>query len=752
MKIFISYGHDEYVKIVKKIKHDLERLGFLIKIDFEDLKATDDWEIKLEEAIKDSEEILFFITPHSTRRPDGYCLNELSFAIYHNKTIIPIMLKYCVPPLSICRLQWIDAQDIDKNNNNYKKFLLELKDLLKDSNKLEKFNKTELYRILQPIDFDYDIERYTKSFVGRKWLVDIINKWIYKNYSNILWISAEAGFGKSAFAAYLAKYHPRVSGIHFFQYDNYKKLDTKRFIFNLVFQLTTQIPEYREILLNFDWEVVDFSIIPFFEDILVKPLNNINNNDVHIFIIDGLDELLKKGDMDIINLISRKFTQLPSWFKIIITSRPEPILNKKLSNIEKIEIASFKKNIKKDSLQYIENNLYSNHSIIDNLLKTSEGNMLYLQEYIKIFNNYSSIENITFPKSLIGIYFEFFERKFNDTEYYKNNIRPLLELICVANYPLKLSLIQDILNLDDYEMADIIESLGSFIKVNKDGVRLYHNSIVDWLIDLEKSGKNYYVSVKKGHERIISYYKSEIKNKVYNTNTLKLLPLSFIALDSEEELINYMKNIVNYLIDNIKNNTTNNYGLPFTYNFYDENIELIMNCIKFISNKKADKYFKNEFIEQLYEYAYEPIRYGRFNEIPMMYSFVYIKLLLPKYNDWLFSYLNKFNGNPFSLKKYFLSLASNHFDHTGRMKARVFIKIIEVISSTGLKIKEMPSWIPSFIEELKAVSISETYLEKSIPYKYYYEIDYKNINPELTIREALLIISDNVINADIKRI
>ena len=50
------------------------------------------------------------MTPHSVRRPDGYCLNELARAYSRNLPIIPVMVSFVEPPLSICRLQWLDMQ------------------------------------------------------------------------------------------------------------------------------------------------------------------------------------------------------------------------------------------------------------------------------------------------------------------------------------------------------------------------------------------------------------------------------------------------------------------------------------------------------------------------------------------------------------------------------------------------------------------------------------------------------------------
>jgi hypothetical protein len=102
--IFFSYGHDECKEYVKKIKDIFEEEGFKVFLDEEILREGEDWEYKLEKAIENSDKVVFFITPYSARRPDGYCLNELAHALWCNKEIIPVMLKFERPPLSIIRL------------------------------------------------------------------------------------------------------------------------------------------------------------------------------------------------------------------------------------------------------------------------------------------------------------------------------------------------------------------------------------------------------------------------------------------------------------------------------------------------------------------------------------------------------------------------------------------------------------------------------------------------------------------------
>jgi hypothetical protein len=55
--------------------------------------------------------LVALLSPHAVRRPDGVCLDEISFARYNQRPIIPVMVVQCRPPLGIYRLDWVDFHD-----------------------------------------------------------------------------------------------------------------------------------------------------------------------------------------------------------------------------------------------------------------------------------------------------------------------------------------------------------------------------------------------------------------------------------------------------------------------------------------------------------------------------------------------------------------------------------------------------------------------------------------------------------------
>lgn len=113
-RVFVSYGHDEYTAFAHRLADVLSDSGYEVFIDRDGIRYGEQWENNLEDGLKrigeDPENgfFLLLMTPYSVRRPNGYCLNEIAYALDIKLKIIPIMLKKVTPPLSIYRLQYYD--------------------------------------------------------------------------------------------------------------------------------------------------------------------------------------------------------------------------------------------------------------------------------------------------------------------------------------------------------------------------------------------------------------------------------------------------------------------------------------------------------------------------------------------------------------------------------------------------------------------------------------------------------------------
>ncbi len=587
--IFISYGRDEEnpqdVELVRKMKSALQKEGFMVLMDEEQLRTTNDWASKLEHMILQSQWVLYFITPYSARRPYGFCLRELTKALEYNVSIAPVMLRQEALPIEICRLQYLDLQAL-RDDEDYHKKLTEIIAVLRGENELG-FEGEHLRVLseLEPIKFETTISKHSKGFRGREWVYEEVDRWLKEEEnSRVLCILAEAGFGKSAIATYLAKTHPSATSVHFCQYDYGESRESKEMLKVLIYELSTQLVEYHKILqtLNIK-EALGKSAEHIFTQLLLEPLQQISKPEKkHFFVIDALDEADNSGKNQIVDLISNRFLDLPLWLNIVITSRPEPKLLRKLkkfnsailkvedtrnkSDLELLlgepEIILSEKVVKKpEVLQKIKQAL-SDRKIVESLIKKSEGNILYLKSIFAldvVEDGELTLKTIEkFPNGMGELYLNTFERYFGEISEYKKWQRPLFELMIRANEALSIELIMDTLDWDDYDIGDALESVGSIIEKKNNSISFFNKSIVDWLANKENSGI-FYVSAMKGGERFdkkidgmnsseavqfftkyprAAYYLSQT-NSDYWTNRLL-----YIMCDPEVENSRFMKELI----------------------------------------------------------------------------------------------------------------------------------------------------------------------------------------------------------------
>lgn len=86
-RIFVSYGHDDFSGFIIKLSDMLKQKGWQVFIDTKEIREGQQWENCLENGLKWTNEagykgtFLLIMTPYSVRRPDGYCLNEIAYAI-----------------------------------------------------------------------------------------------------------------------------------------------------------------------------------------------------------------------------------------------------------------------------------------------------------------------------------------------------------------------------------------------------------------------------------------------------------------------------------------------------------------------------------------------------------------------------------------------------------------------------------------------------------------------------------------------
>ena len=553
--IFISYGHDDYEGFIKLLAQKLGDAGYQIWMDCNKLVGGSRWEESIEQGIQNSRWIVVFMTKHAMRRPDGYCLDEISFARFLNKAILPIKLQEIAPPISIARIQWIDMSECIQRGAEYDEEFIEakfkeLKDILDGVKELE-YNSDSQYHLMHCLN-PLDNESYlvtNKKFYGREWLFDRYDKWLAdtENKSRVFAIIGQAGSGKTAFVTRLCERSANVVAIHFCRYNNDERANPKRAILSLAYHLSTQMPEYRAYLQGLPDidKLQNKSISRLFEYLFIEPLTQIAPPERKIvLIIDALDEATKNMKNQLVDLIVSDFHKTPSWLNLVVTSRPEQDIARKLKHLNPVVIVNDSEANLGDIKGFLQKNLReyipagaSEEKIIHTILTKSEGNFLYASNIVSAIENGTlSIDQVDeFPDGLVNIYTSYFERLFiYDDQYdYKQEIRPLMELLCSCYEPLQEDIITDILGMDFYDFEEISEHIFVLFPTNHGLMEPLHKSLVDWLVDKELSGK-FSVNLRAAHTRMADYYYQKYQRGEHSRYLIQYLAGHLIASKKPE--------------------------------------------------------------------------------------------------------------------------------------------------------------------------------------------------------------------------
>jgi hypothetical protein len=186
-RIYLSYGVDTHEVLAMQIKRDLEARGHEVWFDpdcardgAERDKFVDaglDWVSE----VPGEGRFIVILTPGAVRRPDGYCLNEITKAVQRKLVIVPIMAEFCEQPLSICRIQWLDMMDchpLDDRESQYQRKMEALVAAIEGDEADFKGAQSRLIHVLQPLPFDADLQRHLARFTGRQWIFRRVDAWL----------------------------------------------------------------------------------------------------------------------------------------------------------------------------------------------------------------------------------------------------------------------------------------------------------------------------------------------------------------------------------------------------------------------------------------------------------------------------------------------------------------------------------------------------------------------------------------------
>ena len=427
----------------------------------------------------------------------------------------------------------------------------------------------ETSSILQPdlrqFNFTSYLNTAREGFIGRKWLFDRLEDILDKRTKDLsaIIIVGEPGSGKSAIAAQLICsrssslfVHKNILGYHLCKHLDKMTQDGGKFVKNLVDMIARRIPRFMEIISSSSviQRVLqeDCSRDPHgcFEQAIVSPLKQLRaqplERKLFFIVVDAIDECTSSDSgsiaisSSISELIRHKMVRLPSWLKLIITSRNDSKILKYFFKSLKVELFPSHSSNMDDIELFITKTLYEHSSLFQklqaffnfakegeissltsSLLRQSQGNFLYVKELLhyRLDETLTTQDMKSTPPSIGGIYYNYFQRAFKSDDSFRS-ARNILEVLVATLVPLSQEEIYKVLCLEDPKLdyahsifLDELNGLSHFLSRGEGNtVSLFHLSLLEWLIDENNLGTPYFVDKKIGHGALASYYFKKIKN------------------------------------------------------------------------------------------------------------------------------------------------------------------------------------------------------------------------------------------------
>ena len=394
-----------------------------------------------------------------------------------------------------------------------------------------------------------------EDFIGRQWLYREIEDAFKDEYIAGVQILGSPGSGKSALSSHLIcsrtsspRIHTHIIGYHLCKYSDKNTQMAGKFVRNLADMIARRLPEYGYLVSNTSFIQRSFAQdciqnqdpVGCFEVTIVTPLRNLKKYPTEnwFLVVDALDECLTHGETghSIVYLLNNKIHRLPTWFKLVLTSRNESDVSLHSSGIKRITIDPEDPRNLKDVEFYVTKRFFQETPLLrritswfgddseksitklaGDVLNISQGNFLFVKELLDYWElSRPNLSNaFVLPKTLGHLYQSYFERLYPRKGSFKY-ARHVFELLVSTFDPLTQKQILELLkmresNLDEeYDFKNRLKELDHFLKYGKDNtVTLYHLSLTEWLTSEEN--EKYFVSKKKGHKTFCDFYLNLIR-------------------------------------------------------------------------------------------------------------------------------------------------------------------------------------------------------------------------------------------------
>ena len=343
------------------------------------------------------------------------------------------------------------------------------------------------------------LKRYAEG--TREWVFEQVLTWLNnKSSSNRAFIiSGQAGMGKSTIAAVICKRFPKnFAACHFFQHNNSRYNNFRFLLQSVAWQLSKVFPAYKEELTTNlagckRQTLNDMDIEGLFSMLFEEPFTRSSSDQCTPFliVIDALDECRQEERYKLVELITKHFHKLPSYIRFLITTRSEKDIVRMFHELNPIFLEPDEARNLNDLRVYFENSIKTKtEKLVENLVKKSEGLMLYASFIAKLFqeSNFSLSNTESLPEGIEEIYESYFKRLEKELKILsirEDNFSSLLSVVAVAKQPLPLLFVEKLLCPDKDSMSarrmllQLISCISSLLIVKDDYISIFHKSVED---------------------------------------------------------------------------------------------------------------------------------------------------------------------------------------------------------------------------------------------------------------------------------
>ncbi len=546
IRVFVSYGHPES-EVCREILEAIrarETPRYEPWFDESDIRTGDNWRRSIQEGIKNSQQVVACLSPHSTRE-GGVCLDELAIAVgvqgeYGGK-VHSILLgpeKEVKPPATVGQNQWLDMSDWREKKaqgpDAYARwFRAKMQELFRvlESRENVTFNG-EIQELRQRLNVYSDTStQYAllkKPYVGRKWLEEEVEQWLDDPHGKkICLLSGVPAVGKSAFAVHYTHYNWRVAANLFCRSNMNTFNDPSMVLQTLAFQLACHLPDYRKNLLRTLPEnkaaLEKLTEDELFETLLGPNIANTvdGGQETMAIVVDGLDECGTPERNALARLLAKRAPGLPRWLRVLVLARRTPAVLQSMSSAARIELDSRAPQNRADIRAYFVQRLEPRfgqdpqwNASLDALTDRSEGVFLYAEMMSEMLLEKGALEAAEeYPAGLNEAFARWFDYFFRTEEEYKALWRRPIGCLLAAPEPLPKSALRKVMGWSRDQLNDFYRRISVLLRTDTnifgdETLEIPHAYVRAWL---GQEDNPYSASAEDGAEALAESFYAQFK-------------------------------------------------------------------------------------------------------------------------------------------------------------------------------------------------------------------------------------------------